>query len=74
MPTEWTRYAFRIAEQPLPGARRQDRFWPGAAYLRIKILHQYTHRPKPLPADERPPELLFDDIVLKEVMPNKASK
>lgn len=69
IPVEWTRYAFKIAEKPVPGGRSQDFFWPGAKYMEVKILNQYRHRPKPLPKGENPPTLLFDDLTLKEVEP-----
>lgn len=67
VPTEWTRFAFRVAAEPVPGGRKNDYFWPGARYMEIKIIHHYTHYPKPLPEGEETPELLFDDITLKEI-------
>jgi len=69
VPQEWTRLSLRVAADPVPGSHGRNYFWPGAKYIRVKVLHQYTNYPKRLPEGEEPPSLLFDDITVKEVKP-----
>jgi len=67
VPTEWTRYAFAIADKLAPGARVEVRFWPGAKYAGVVVIHQYKGYPAPLPEGKDAPILLFDDLILREV-------
>lgn len=70
VPTEWTRYAVAIAAKPLPGDRKQNYIWPGAKFVKVKLIHHYTGYPKPLPKGEKPPVIRIDDIVFKEIDPS----
>jgi len=69
LPAKWTRMSFKVAAKPVPGSRGRNYFWPGAKYMRVVILHQYTKYPKRLPEGEESPVLLADDITLTEVAP-----
>lgn len=67
VPTEWTRCSKRISAKVQNGGRQQDKFWPGAKFMKVTIIHQYRKYPKKLPAGEEPPGMLMDDLELKVV-------
>lgn len=63
IPTEWTRYSFRIAAEPPQGSRNNNYFWPGAESMRIIVRNNPRRR-------ETRPEvqvLNFKDVRIAEV-------